>query len=86
MYGRLSMWRAFGGITARVAIVVSIPWFSAGALALNLTLNPVAYLNEEEVDAEINAVIKNIRKNSDFLRSIEHPHIVASISICWSLV
>ena len=47
LHGRLSMWRAFGAITTRVAIVFNIPWFSAGALALNLSLNPVAYLNEE---------------------------------------
>jgi hypothetical protein len=79
LYGRLSMWRAFGGITARVAIVFSVPWFSPGALALNLSLNPVAYLNEEEVHAEISAVIKNIRENCDFLRSIDRPHIVGSV-------
>jgi hypothetical protein len=79
LHGRLSMWRAFGAITTRVAIVFNIPWFSAGALALNLSLNPVAYLNEEEVHAEINAVIKNIRENCDFLRSVERPHIVGSV-------
>lgn len=79
LHGRLSMWRAFGGNTARVAIVFSVPWFSAGALALNVSLNPVAYLNEEEVHAEINTVIKNIRENCDFLRSIERSRIVGSI-------
>lgn len=79
LYGRLSMWRAFGGMTARVAIVFTIPWLSVGALALNLTLNPVAYLSEEEVQAEIIAVIKNIRENCDFLRSVEHSHIVGSV-------
>ena len=78
-HGRLSMWRAFGGNTTRVALVFSLPWFSAGALALNLRLNPVAYFNEEEVHAEINAVIKNIRENCDFLRSIERSHIVGSV-------
>lgn len=79
LHGRLSMWRAFGAITARVAIVFNVPWFSAGALALNLSLNPVAYLNEEEVHAEINAVIKNIHENCDFLRSVERPHVVGSV-------
>lgn len=79
LHGRLSMWRAFGNITARVAIVFSVPWFSAGALALNLSLNPVAYLNEAEVHAEINTVIKNIQENCDLLRSIERDHIVGSV-------
>ena len=79
LHGRLSMWRAFGGNTARVAIVFSVPWFSAGALELNISLNPVAYLKETEVHAEINAVIKKIEENCDFLRSIERSHIVGSV-------
>jgi hypothetical protein len=79
LHGRLSMWRAFGGNTTRVAIVFSVPWFSAGALALNISLNPVAYLNEQELHSEINAVIKNIRENCDFLRSVERPAIIGSI-------
>ncbi|MDH3442856.1 MAG: hypothetical protein OEN50_02930, partial [Deltaproteobacteria bacterium] len=79
LHGRLSMWRAFGNVTARVAMVFNVPWYSAGALALNLTLNPVAYLNEQEVHAEINAVIKNIRTNCDFLRSVERSQIVGSV-------
>ena len=70
LYGRLSMWRAFGGNTTRVAIVISVPWMSAGALALNLSLNPVAYLNEDEVHEEINTVVRNIHENCDFLRSV----------------
>jgi hypothetical protein len=28
LHGRLSMWRAFGGNAARVAIVFKVPWFS----------------------------------------------------------
>ena len=79
LHGRLSMWRAFGGNTARVAIVFRVPWFSAGAMALNISLNPVLYMNEDEVHAEINTVIENIRMNCDFLRSIERSHIVGSI-------
>jgi hypothetical protein len=73
------MWRAFGGSTARVAIVFSVPWFSAGALTLKLRMNPVAYLNEEQVHTEINTVIKNIRENCEFLRSIDRSYIVGSV-------
>ena len=47
LHGRLSMWRAFGGTTARVALVLRLPWFSGGgAEALNLMFSPVAYLRE----------------------------------------
>jgi hypothetical protein len=48
LHGRLSIWRAFGGNSARVAIVFNVPWFSDGALALKVRMNPVAYLAETE--------------------------------------
>ena len=51
LHGRLSMWRAFGANTARVAIVLRIPWLSPGSAALNLMFSPVAYLHEEEAHA-----------------------------------
>lgn len=79
LHGRLSMWRAFGGNATRVAIVLSVPWFSGGAQALNLMFSPVGYLKPEEVHAEINAVIKNIHTHCDFLRSVERSVVVAYV-------
>jgi hypothetical protein len=73
LHGRLSMWRGFGGgNTARVALVIKIPWMSKGAEALNLLFSPVAYLTEDEAHAVINQVIKNIEANRDFLHAIDH--------------
>src|SRR2546421_519490 len=48
-HGRLSMWRAFGGNSARVAIVFYLPWYTAAVHALNLFFSPVGYLTEPEV-------------------------------------
>jgi hypothetical protein len=48
LHGRLSMWRAFGGATARVAIVFNVPGFTSASMALNISFNPVAYLREEQ--------------------------------------
>jgi len=79
LHGRLSMWRAFGGNTARVAIVLRLPWFSAGTEALNLMVSPVAYLREEEAHAVLATVIENIRSNHDFLLSIESSAVVATV-------
>jgi len=76
LYGRLSMWRAFGGNIARVAIVINVPWFSEGSQALNLVFSPIAYYEEEEVYAELYTVIDNIRSNTDFLRSVERQYVV----------
>ena len=79
LHGRLSMWRAFGGSTARVALVITLPWFSGGAEALNVIFSPVSYLTEDEAHEVIQTVIKNIGINSDFLRSIDHQRIVATV-------
>jgi hypothetical protein len=70
-HGRLSMWRAFGGNPARVAIVLSVPWYSGGAAALNIIFSPVAYLTENQAHEVVYKVIANIRSNYDFLRSID---------------
>jgi hypothetical protein len=69
LHGRLSMWRAFGGNTARVALVLSIPWFSGASIALRVLFSPVAYLTENETRAVLDEVVGNIRENRDFLRS-----------------
>ena len=79
MHGRLSMWRAFGGNIARVAIVFNVPWYSAGSLALNLIFSPVAYLTEAEAHAEVYAVIENIRNNCDFLRLVDRSIVVGTV-------
>lgn len=76
-HGRLSMWRGFGGNTARVAVVFSIPWFSGASAALNLSFSPVSYLKQEEVHAEIEAVIDNIHTNRDFLCAIDRQALLA---------
>ena len=77
--GRLSMWRAFGGRAARVAIVMNVPAYSAGATALNLVFSPVAYLKEEEAHAEIDATVLSIRENCDFLGSLDRSVLVGSV-------
>jgi len=79
LHGRLSMWRAFGGSTARVALVIKLPWFSGGAEALNVIFSPVAYLTEGEAHEVIQTVIKNIGMNCDFLRSIDRQTIVGTV-------
>ncbi len=78
-HGRLSMWRAFGNTSARVAIVLRIPKFSGGAGALHLLFSPVAYLTEAEVHNVIEDVIRNIETNAEFLRSVDRQVIIANV-------
>jgi hypothetical protein len=74
--GRLSMWRAFGGNAARVALVLRLPFFSSGTESLNLIFSPVAYLSEDEVRSQIDQVIKNIHAATRFLRTVERQTVV----------
>ena len=79
LHGRLSMWRAFGGNTARVALVVSIPSNGHAALALRLIFSPVAYLTEDEAQAVLHRATANIRENREFLRTVNRQMVVGSI-------
>jgi hypothetical protein len=69
--GRLSMWRAFGGAPSRVALVVSVPYFTGALLALSLVFSPVGYHSPNQVAAELGKVARSIVENDSFLRTVE---------------
>jgi len=78
-HGRLSMWRAFGGTLAKVALVFRVPAYSGGAEQLNIVFSPVAYMNENEVHETFSTVIKNINADVDFLRTLDRQIVVANV-------
>jgi hypothetical protein len=75
LHGRLSMWRAFGGSAARIAIVFRLPFYSPTAENLNILFSPVAYLTEQLAHAEIDRVIQNIHANADFIRTLDPQNV-----------
>ena len=75
------MWRAFGGNTARVAIVFKVRILPEGANPLNLIFSPVAYLTEDETHTVIHEVIKNIEANCSFLSSVRREIIVGTVFV-----
>jgi hypothetical protein len=79
LHGRLSMWRAFGNTSARIALVFRIPYASGGAVALNLMFSPVAYLTETEIHNVIGEVIKNVETDADFLRGVDRQVVVSYV-------
>jgi hypothetical protein len=81
LYGRLSMWRAFGGSAARVAMIFKIPYQSPAGAALNIIFSPVSYLTEGEIQNVFREVIENVNKEQEFLRSVSQQEIVATIFI-----
>jgi hypothetical protein len=76
-YGRLSMWRAFGGVTARVALVLALPMESGVSEPLCILFSPVAYFTEGEVHDEMNATLAKIRENADYLRTIDRSRLLS---------
>jgi hypothetical protein len=79
LHGRLSMWRAFGGNTARVALVVNIPWVGHVAQALRLLFSPVAYPTEAEAHSPLHQATANIKAHNEFLRSVDRQMVVGSV-------
>jgi hypothetical protein len=68
--GRLSMWRAFGSDSARVAIVLKTKWRSDTGIRLRLTVSPVTYLAKNAVHEMLLEVIENVQRHCDFLQSL----------------
>jgi hypothetical protein len=78
-HGRLSMWRAFGGSAARVALVFKVPVSLLTAGVFNLVFSPVAYLTDQEVRDQFGNIVQNVRANCDFLRSVGHQRLVTGV-------
>ncbi len=77
--GRLSMWRAYGGTIARAAIIFKVSSSLLNAGVFNLVVSPVGYLTEEGVRSQFHQVVANIRREIEFLKSVERPLFVQNI-------
>lgn len=79
-HGRLSMWRAYGQLSAKAAIVFNVPFQPEDATTgLSIMLSPVAYYSYEDVEKELTEVINNIKNNMNFLLSLESQIIIGHI-------
>ena len=77
-YGRLSMWRAYGGV-ARVAMVFNGGPFLRPSDALKANTSPVAYLDDEQFSQEFSALIDSIEGNRDFIFSLGEVSVRSNI-------
>lgn len=68
-FGRLSMWRAYGG-ECGVAIIFKPDAFFSEANALGVYLSPVAYLDVDGVAIEMDRVAERIQGNLRYVRSL----------------
>jgi hypothetical protein len=69
-FGRLSMWRAYGG-QAGVALVLNGAVMFNEFDALAVYSSPVAYLNSDTFAAEVVEVARNIEREAEYIRSLD---------------
>lgn len=67
-FGRLSMWRAYGGTTG-VAIVMKGASFIGDSDALKIYMSPVSYLNADDFRHEFESLVTSIKDEIEFLKS-----------------
>ena len=77
-HGRLSMWRAFGRLSARAALVLNLPKNDIAA-GIPVMFSPVAYFDYKRLEMEVNRVISNIIDNTEVLRRIDRQIILNHI-------
>ncbi|CAM8627443.1 Protein of unknown function DUF2971 [Comamonadaceae bacterium] len=68
-FGRLSMWRAYGGKTG-VALVIDGAAFSLESTTLGAYSSPVSYLTQDQFIASIAEVAENIGSDPEYINSI----------------
>jgi hypothetical protein len=68
-FGRLSMWRAYGG-TSGVAVVLNSGVFVRGSDALSAYTSPVAYLSVRQFGDEFAKVVQSIEAEKEFLKAL----------------
>lgn len=79
VHGRLSMWRAYGGNSAKAALVLRVPLVPGRVAGLRLLLSPVEYFNCEEAEFEFRNALRSIRDNEDILTKVD-PNLVFNMA------
>jgi hypothetical protein len=80
-HGRLSMWRAFGNASARVALVLKLPLNEGVSVPLGVLFGPVAYLTDTQVSSELAEVTKNINADAGYLRTLDRQRLLGLVFI-----
>lgn len=68
-FGRLSMWRAYGG-ECGVAIIFKPDVFFSDANVLGVQSSPVAYLDADGIALELDRVAQRIRENMQYVHNL----------------
>lgn len=79
-YGRLSMWRAYGGDqNARVGLVIRVPLHTGANIPLGVAFTPVAYLSPQGVQQQLRDVISGVQANQEYLSGLSQDLIYGMV-------
>ncbi len=73
------MWRAYGGASAKAALVLRIPLVPGQAAGLRLLFSPVEYLAFDEIEQEFWNALRSIRGNAAVLSKLK-PDLVFNMA------
>lgn len=76
LYGRLSMWRAYGG-KRPIAIVMNPEAFRSESDVLAAYTYPVEYMDTDNFKQQFDALTKRIKDGSDFIKELGVDQVVA---------
>jgi hypothetical protein len=74
-YGRLSMWRAYGG-NQSVAVVLNTDAFISETDILHANIYPVSYLNPEEFNENFFGISTRMEENIEFLKTLTEESVL----------
>lgn len=75
IHGRLSMWRAYGGNSAKAALIFRLPLTPGAAAGLRLLVSPVEYMTDAQIESEFIASIQSIEENAAYLGTVDPQRI-----------
>lgn len=67
--GRLSMWRAYGGDRAGVALVFNIAFLEEDLTSSGFVISPVLYADQVAFDREMLRVVEGVEREADYIRA-----------------
>ena len=79
-HGRLSMWRAFGRTSAKVAIIIKKPQNRLTS-KLNLLISPVAYFTSGELTAHFTEIRRQVILHRGFLSRLNKQIFVNTVQV-----
>ncbi len=78
-FGRLSMWRAYGGANVGVALVLNSGAFTRPSDAFSAYSSPVFYADETQFKAQFDTMVDGLKGNMQFLQQFPTETIMSGL-------